>query len=159
MSMKRSLLAVAAAFLLAPAGPGAAADDVAVIVNKANAVSNLTMAELRKIVLAQEAEWSGGGKILVWMPPPGRPERARTLKLVCGMTETDFTLHFMHASFNADSGDPPRIGASPEQVRHSIATTVNGVGFISASQVDDTVKVVSIDGIRPGQPAYKITLK
>jgi len=135
------------------------AGDFAVIVNKANPVTALSMAQLRKILLAQEAKWPAGGKIVVWMTSPGQPDRAATLKIVCGMSETDFTLYFMHASFNGESGNPPSAGGSGAAVRQSIASAANGVGFVPASLVDDSVKVVAIDGTRPGQPAYKLKLK
>lgn len=159
MSMKRVGLAVVAAFLLGVTPSRAAADDVAVIVNKSNPISTLTVIQLRKIVLGQESKWPGGGKIAVWMTSPGQPERAAALKILCGMSETDYTLHFMHASFSGESGDPPKTGGSGAQVRQSVASAAGAVGFIWASQVDDSVKVVSVDGSRPGQPAYKIKLK
>src|SRR6185295_6336421 len=108
MSMTRIVLVLVATVLLGfGARSQAAADDVAVIVHKSNPISTLSMIQLRKIVLAQEAKWPSGGKILVWMTSPGQPERASTLKIVCGMSETDYTLHFMYASFNGDGGDPP----------------------------------------------------
>src|SRR3979490_2938449 len=116
MSMKRIVLALVSTALLVFGTPSrAAADEVAVIVNKSNPISTMTMIQLRKIVLAQEGKWPGGGKIIVWLTAPGQPDRASMLKIVCGMTETDFTLHFMHASFNGDSGDPPKAGASAAQ--------------------------------------------
>ena len=158
--MTRIVLVLVATVLLGfGARSQAAADDVAVIVHKSNPISTLSMIQLRKIVLAQEAKWPSGGKILVWMTSPGQPERASTLKIVCGMSETDYTLHFMHASFNGDGGDPPKAGGSGAQVRQSIAGAANGVGFIWASQVDDSVKVIAIDGARPGQPTYKLKPK
>jgi ABC-type phosphate transport system substrate-binding protein len=160
MPMKRTVFALAVAASVAfTVSTQAAGEDVAVIVNRSNPTDALTMAQLRKIVLAQEGKWPAGGKIVVWMTAPGQPERAGTLKIVCGMTETDFTLHFLHASFNGDGGDLPKAATSGAQVRQSIAAAVNGVGFIAASQVDDSVQVVLIDGNRPGQPAYKLRLK
>ena len=150
---------VAAVSLVFGTASGAAADDVAVIVNRGNPITSLSMIQLRKIVLAQEAKWPSGGRIIVWMAPPGHPERSRTLKVVCGMTETDYTLHFMHASFNGDGGDPPKAAPSGSQLRQSIAGAVNAVGFIKASQVDDSVKVIAIDGALPGQAAYKLRPK
>lgn len=159
MSIKRATLAVIAAALLGVAPARAGADDLAVIVNKGNPIQSLTMSQLRKIVLAQEAKWPSGGKIVVWTSAPGHPERAATLKIVCGMSETDFTLHFMHASFNGDGGDQPRTMGSSALVRQAVAGAANGVGFIWASQVDDSVKVVAIEGVRPGQPAYRLRPK
>ena len=160
MSMTRVFIALLAAALVTPdTALRAAGEDVAVIVNKSNPINALTMIQLRKIVLSQEAKWAAGGKIVVWMPSAGQPERSSMLRIVCGMSETDFTLHFMHASFNGDTGDPPKTVASGALVRQGVASGPYAVGFIKASQVDDSVKVVAIDGNQPGAPAYKLKLK
>ena len=80
------------------------------------------------------------------MTTPGQPERNSTLKIVCGISETNFTLHFMHASFKEgvaglhgpkwsppDVAEPPTAVGSRVQVRQSVADTANAVGFIKAS--------------------------
>jgi ABC-type phosphate transport system substrate-binding protein len=155
--MKRVRLAVVAIALLAFGTVSRAApDELAVIVNKSNPISTLTIFQLRRIVLAEQEKWPSGSRIIVWMSPPGQPDRAGALKMVCGMTETDFTLYFVHASFNRD---PPRTVASSGLVKKSIAGAFNGVGFIWASEMDDSVKVLAIDGSLPGQPAYKLRMK
>src|SRR5258706_13943367 len=105
MSITRVLILAGTLSVLLSAA--ATADDVAVIVNKADAAAGaLTMVQLRKIVLGQEGKWPDGKRIAVVMTTSGQPERDSTLKIVCGMSETDFTLHFMHASFNGASVDP-----------------------------------------------------
>jgi hypothetical protein len=75
------------------------------------------------------------------------------------MSEPDFIFHFMHVSFKGETADPPRAVGSGVQVRQAVAATANAVGFIKASQLDDSVKVIRIDGSAPGQPAYKLKLK
>jgi phosphate transport system substrate-binding protein len=164
--MKRACVVLLVTALL---GFGAASqapeDDVAVIVNRSNPVSALTMAELRKILLGPRPRWTGGKEIAVLMTRPGQPERTGTLKIVCGMSETDFNLHFARGvrrpdgSISGDSGYSPTVIGSAVQLRLSVASAPNAVGFIKASQVDDSVKVVSVDGSSPGQPAYKLKLK
>jgi phosphate transport system substrate-binding protein len=150
---------IATALLDLGATSQAAADDVVAIVNKSNPVDGLTMVQLRKIVLGQETKWPDGKKIAVLMTTPGQAERDSTLKIVCSMSETDLTLHFMHASFKGETADPPKAVGSGVQVRQAVAGTANAVGFIKASQLDDSVKVITIDGSAPGQPAYKLKLK
>ena len=158
--MRRAFVLLAAvSFFALAAGPSAIAEDVAVIVHKSNPIGVLTMAQLRKIVLGQEMKWATGQKIAVLMTSPGQPERAGTLKILCGMNETDFTLHFLHASFNGHTSDPPKALASSLLVRQLVAGTENAIGFIRASQLDGSVKSVTIDGYAPGQPAYKLRLK
>jgi hypothetical protein len=156
---KISVVVFAAAIIGLGAGSRVEADDVAVIVNKSNPVQSLTMVELRKIVLGQELKWPGGKKIAVLMLTPGKPERDGTLRIVCGMNETDFTLHFLHASFNSESGDPPRAIGSGAQLRALVAGMANAVGFVRMSDIDSSVKIVMIDGSGPGQPGYKLKLK
>ena len=169
--MKRILVVLIAMALPSfGAASWAAADDVAVIVNKSNPVKDLTMVQLRKIVLGEETAWLDGNRIAVLMTTPGQAERDTTLRIVCRMSETSFTLHFTHASFKrtmarhgglADRGtaDPPQAFGSGVQVRQAVARATNAVGFIKASQLDDSVKVITIDGSGPGQPAYKLNLK
>ncbi len=171
--MKRvSVVLIALALLSFGTASWAAADDVAVIVHKSNPVDGLTLGQLRKIVLGQQTKWPNDQKIAVLMTTPGQPERDTTLRIVCGMSETSFRSHFVHASFkegvaslHGPKWSPPAVSEPPTsvgsgvQLRQSVASGPNAVGFIKASQVDDSVKVVAVDGSRPGEPAYKLKLK
>src|SRR6185295_8897024 len=150
--MKQAFAAVAAAAVLGyGAASWAAADDVAVIVNKSNPVMAMTIVQLKAILLGGGANWTSGNKITVVMTPAGQPERSGTLRIVCGMSETDFNLHFIHGwrnpdvSVNKRGGDHPTVLGTGLLVQQSVATTPHAVGFIKASQVDDSVKVVTVD--------------
>lgn len=156
--MRRICVVLLATALLGVGAASQTPEHIVVIVNKANPVDGLTMAQLRKILLGQETKWGSGKKIAVLMPPAGQPERDRALKVVCGMNETTFTLHFMHA-FNGETADPPKSLGSGIQVRQFVAGSAHAVGIIKGAHVDGSVKVLSIDGNGPGQPAYKLTMK
>ncbi len=155
--MSKWLVVLIAGITLGTAS-AAAADDIAVIVNKANPTDGITMVQLRKILLGQETKWPTGKKIAVLMTSPGQPERSAAIKIVCGMTETDFTLHFMHASFNGESGELPKAIGSGAQLRQMVAAALNAIGIVKASDADSSVKIVTVDGATPGQPAYKLKL-
>ena len=85
--------------------------------------------------------------------------------VVCGMSETDFNMSFIHGwrnsdgSFTSAGAQRPMVFGTGFNVRDSVASTPYAVGVIKASQVDGSVKVVTIDGSRPGEPAYKLQLK
>jgi hypothetical protein len=158
--MKRvfGLLAVAALLtLVAPLS--ATADDAVVVVNKANAVETLSMAQLRKMLLGDEGQWPGGKKITIYMLAPGQPERIAVLKAVCGMGETDFNMHFMHVAFNGESVELPKVAASGLQARQAVAAAPGALAIIRAADADDSVKVVKINGLAPGQPGYPLKVK
>jgi ABC-type phosphate transport system substrate-binding protein len=158
--MKRANVFLSAALSLTLLAPVyAAADDAAVVVNKGNAVDSLSMVQLRKILLAQDSQWPGGKKITIYLASPGHPVRSSVLKTVCSMTETDFNLHYMHAAFNGETTEPPKVAASAAQARTAVAAAPGGLAIIRASDVDASVKVVKINGLAPGQPGYPLTIK
>jgi ABC-type phosphate transport system substrate-binding protein len=141
--------------LLAPLA-GAAEDDLAVVVNKTNPVENLTKAQLRKIILGDQPAWSPGKKVTIILRAPGQPDRVGVLRSVCGMGEDDFTQHQMQASFNGGGGSAPKVVATDDAVRTTVAAIPGAVGFLRAADVNDTVRAVTVDGVAAGQEGYKI---
>jgi phosphate transport system substrate-binding protein len=136
----------------------AAAQDVAVVVNKANATEALTVAQLRKLLLSEETQL-GGKKAAVFTTAAGRPDRGAALKAICGMSEIDFNTHFMQAKFKGEAAEPPRVMASAAALKQAVAATPGGIGLILLGDVDDSVKVVKLGGVAPGQPGYAISTK
>jgi ABC-type phosphate transport system substrate-binding protein len=139
----------------------ATTDDVAVIVHKSNPVMGMTLAQLRAILLGAGSKWSSGHRITAVLTPAGRPERSGTLRVVCGMSETDFNLSFIHGWRNPDgsingAAEHPAVRDTGLSVRQSVATTPYEIGFIKASEVDDSVKVITVEGRRPGEQDYKL---
>jgi ABC-type phosphate transport system substrate-binding protein len=132
------------------------AEDLVVVVNKSNPVDNLTKAQLKKIVLGEQGTWATGKKVSVVLRSPGQPERDGVLRSVCGMNEDDFNQYLMHANFSGDTGGAPKALSSGAAVRSLVMSIPGAIGFLHASDVNDTVKVVNVDGVAAGQPGYKI---
>jgi len=131
-------------------------DDLVVVVNKSNSVDNVTKAQLKKMILGEQPTWSAGKKVSVVLRAPGQPERDGVLRSVCGMSEDDFNQNWMRASFNGSTATPPKSLASGEAVRQLVTILPGGIGFLRVADANDSVKVVSVDGIAAGQPGYKI---
>ena len=155
--MKRALIGIFTLIgLVAPPALRAGDDDLVVIINKSNPVENLTKAQLRKMILGEQDSWAGGKKVNVILRTVGQPERDGALHSICGMSEDDFNQHILHANFSGDTGGAPKALSSAVAVRQLVMTLPGGVGFVRASDLNDSVKAVSIDGIAAGQPGYKI---
>src|SRR3974390_1978260 len=60
---------------------------LAIIVNTANPVDNLSMAELRRVFLGERSHWPNGRRITLVMMDPGLAERKALLREVCQMSE------------------------------------------------------------------------
>src|SRR4051794_39075929 len=66
--------------------PLAMAEDLVVVVNKANPLSDVTTSQLKKLVLGQQNSWTSGKKVSLVFRSPGSPERQAVLHSVCGVT-------------------------------------------------------------------------
>jgi ABC-type phosphate transport system substrate-binding protein len=135
----------------------AAPQDFAVVVNKSNPVDSISMAELRKIVLAQVNRWAGDHNLITVLMT--HDEQSGALQTVCGMTEKDFNFHIMRARFNGETIRTPTILVSAAKLKQTVASTAGAIGFILATDVDDSVKVVKVGGLAPGQSGYPVSVK
>ncbi len=133
-----------------------ATGDLAVIVNKTNAVQKLSSRDLRSIFLGEKDNWSDGTKIFAVSLPVERPETRAVLRKICGMSESDFTRFFLMMNFQGKSVSPPRMVRTSSAVRAFVASTPGAVGVIRVQDVDPTVRVMYLDGIGPGAPGYKL---
>src|SRR5690348_9010597 len=75
MKPARRTVLVATLLMLIPQPQGWAGDGgpIVVIVNQANPVPNLTVADLRKIFLSDRSRWETGKSVAPVIPPTGSP--------------------------------------------------------------------------------------
>ena len=137
----------------------AASEDLAIIVNTANKTDNLSLVQLRSILLAERAHWTDGQKITVVMREQGQPERALVLRAVCRMSETDFNQYLMHSTFTGQVQAGPKLLTSVPGVRKFIFNVPGAIGYVRAGEVDTSVKAMRIDGHLPGEEGYKLKLE
>ena len=62
----------------------------------------------------------------------------------------------MHANFNGESGGAPKAMASGAAVRALVTSIPGAIGFLRVSDVNDSVKVISVDGVAAGSAGYKV---
>jgi hypothetical protein len=135
------------------------ADHLAVIVNLANPVEDLSLKELRNIVMVERTHWPDGRKITVALREPGPPERQAVLSLVYGMNEAGFTRYFLRATFTGQIPNGPRMLSTSELVRRFLVNVPGAIGFVRQIDADMSVKTVRIDGRMPGAPDYSLTVR
>jgi ABC-type phosphate transport system substrate-binding protein len=137
------VLALCAGVLFWPsARPISAADEVDVIVNKTNTISDLPLADARKIFLGDKTTWPSGKRVTILMLAQGQPERAVILREIYKMSEADYSKYFLQAAFTGKISAPPKDVPSPAQVKQLVAENPGAVGYTKKEDVDDSVKVV-----------------
>jgi phosphate transport system substrate-binding protein len=133
----------------------AADSDLAIIVNKANPAENVTKIQLRKLLLGEQEKWASGAKVGVLLRSSG-PERDGVLRFACGMSGLEFEQHFVHANLSGETVSMPKSLASAIAIRQLVASVPGAIGFVHLSDVNDSVKVLKLDGAAPGDAAYKL---
>jgi ABC-type phosphate transport system substrate-binding protein len=128
---------------------------VAVIVNSASSVHNLSVAELRRILLGDRRYWSGSRKIIVLMPPEGSPERGVLLRLL-HMNEAEFKKQWLNKQFAGDADGPPISLPASGTALSLVRETQDAIAFIPSSEVRGSVQVPQIDGRSPADDLYPV---
>jgi hypothetical protein len=155
--MKRILTFVTLCGLLAIAPLRAA--DLVIVVNKSCALDNVTSAELTKFFKAEKSKAPDGTKLVIVMQDSGRPERDAALAAIYHMSESEYNDYFVEATFTGAVATAPKAVSSGAAVKKFVSDTAGGLGYVRDSDVDDSVKVVKVDGKAPGDPDYKLKLK
>ena len=128
--------------------------DVAVVVHPDVPVDNLTVSELRRVVLGDREFWPAGVRITLLIRAPIAHERDVVLKNLCQMTEAQFRQHWIGKVFRADTALAPKIVYSTEMAVDLVNRIPGAITFIDAAQVGRGLKVVKIDGYLPGDKGY-----
>jgi len=135
-----------AAFVLASLSP-CFAHHTAVVVNKENAVENVTSAHLAKVIRGEIKKWPNGKSILLVLH-----------KESAGETETLERLNKMSAvewkAFIAAHKDSIVFVDTDADVLKTVQAEPGAVGFIEVHSVDNTVNVVHVDGKLPMEFGY-----
>jgi hypothetical protein len=137
-------------------GPSPPAQNLAIVVNRSNPIDSLSTAELRRIFLGERGHWSSGRRITIVMMEPGQPERAAMLHDICQMSENEFSNHFLHGLFTGEVLVSPKTLATPVGVRKFVYNVPGAIGYLRASDVDPTVKVIRIDERYPNDKSYSL---
>jgi phosphate transport system substrate-binding protein len=134
-------------------------EDLAIIVNKSNPIDNLSLAELRKLFLAAQTQWSDHRRVTVVMLPPGQPERESALRVIYRMTESSFTRYFLHGQYTGEIQSTPKLLATAASARKFVFNVPGAIGYVRLSEVDGSVKVVKVDGHLPGDSGYPLKVR
>jgi ABC-type phosphate transport system substrate-binding protein len=113
---------------------------------------------LRKAFLGGQQRWANGRKITVVMRPAGDGDRAVVLRLVCRMTEAEFQKYVLQAAFTGEATGGPRVLDTALGVRRFVFNVPGAIGYMRLSEVDDTIKVIHVDGLGPTDPGYRLTV-
>ena len=141
MNRAQRLLAclIATLALLVPAG-ARAADLVVVIINK-DIAPTVDKEYVAGIYTGRIKGWPDGSPVFPLDQGEGSAARAEFYATVVGRSQTNMQALWAQNIF-AGKGLPPKIVSQGAEMKRLVATNRNAIGYILASEVDDTVKVL-----------------
>ena len=149
--MMRLVLAVA---LLLGAGRECLALELAVIVHPQKGISGVSAAELREMILMERQHWKGGGRIYLILPQSGSPEKDVLLKKVLNMTEEQLRRHYLGKLYGGEIAAFPTVASSGAESLRTVSLAPNAIALVAAGGLDPSVKVLRVQGRRPGDAGY-----
>ena len=133
-------LRILSALLLMTANNAAFAD-LAIIGHPDSETGELDTQNVRKLFLGERKAFPNGHHATPINHTVGSPDRKEFFSLVLNMPESTHKRHWKR-KIAVGAGSSPAERSSHADVLKSIANTPGSIGYIDASKVDDTVKVL-----------------
>jgi ABC-type phosphate transport system substrate-binding protein len=130
--------------------------DVAVVVQPDTPVSNLSLAEVRKIFLGDRQYWTANTPVVLLIRAPVARERNVVLRIIYQMAESQFKQYWIAKIFRAESVSAPKVVYSNDMASDLVAALPGAIAFIDSRDVRPGTKVVRVDGRLPGEAGYPL---
>jgi ABC-type phosphate transport system substrate-binding protein len=134
----------------------ATAASIAIVVNPAVPVDELSFPEVRKMFLGERQFWNPRLRVVLLMRAPVAPERDVVLRTIYQMSEAQFRQYWISKVFRADVSAGPKIVYSTEMAVDLVSAIPGAVAFVDAAQIPKGMKVLRIDGKLPGDKSYPL---
>jgi ABC-type phosphate transport system substrate-binding protein len=130
--------------------------DIAVVVNSDTPVSDLSLSEVRKVLLGERQYWNSKLPVTLLIRAPQARERDVVLKVIYQMSEAQFKQYWVAKIFRAEAASPPKIVYSND-MQYELVTAIPGaIAFVEARAVRPGAKVLRVEGHLPGDKEYAL---
>lgn len=130
--------------------------DVAVVVNPDTPVTDLTLADVRKVFLGDRQYWTSNIPVVLMIRAPVARERDVVLKIIYQMSEARFKQYWIAKIFRAESASAPKVVYSNSMANDLVTAIPGAIAFIDSREVRPGAKIVRVDGRLPGEAGYPL---
>ena len=164
MITRRKTLAGGAALLtlalLAPLSAeadGAAAEPLALVSSKQGGVADLSLFQLKRLYLG-DAVQAGGQDLIALNRDVKGIERTSFDKTVLGMSPEAAARYWVDRRIRGQSGAPKAVEPAAV-IQRVVAKLPRAIAYVRVRDLSPDVQVVRIDGRKPGDPGYPISIE
>lgn len=130
--------------------------DIALVAHPDIPVSNLTLADVRKVFLGERQYWSANVPVVLLIRAPVARERNVVLKTIYEMSDSQFKQYWIAKIFRAESVSAPKVVYSNDMANELVTAIPGAIAFIDAREVRAGAKVLRVDGHLPGEAGYPL---
>jgi len=132
----------------------AAARDLALISNKANSVSTITLPDLVKVCKGQTNHWPDGKSVTFIMRNPSSAEMKLFLEKVYELPDAEVKDLIATANHGRMGHPAVMVVDSDEDLVNKVASLPGAVGVVDVYAINSSVAVVKLAGKLPLEPGY-----
>jgi hypothetical protein len=132
----------------------AAARDLALVSNKSNALTGITVPDLMKVCKAQTNRWPDGKPVTFVMRAPSTPEMKMFLQKIYELPEADVRQLIASANHGRTNHPAILVVDSDEDLVNKVASIPGALGVVDVYAINSSVAVVKLAGKLPLEPGY-----
>jgi ABC-type phosphate transport system substrate-binding protein len=142
--------------IVAVLGAEALAKDLALVSNKANSVTEVSLPELVKICKGQINRWPKGKPVTLFTRSPSSPEMKLVLEKVYGLSRDE--VGELIATANHGRANHPAIVVvdSDKNLVEAVAATPGAVGLVDVYSITGAITVLRVEGKLPLEAGYPL---
>jgi ABC-type phosphate transport system substrate-binding protein len=129
---------------------------VALVADPNIPVSNLTLAEVRKVFRGERQYWNTNLGVVLLIRAPVARERDVVLKIIYQMSESQFKQFWIAKIFRAESASAPKVVYSNDMANELVTAIPGAIAFVDARDVRPGTKVIRVDGYLSGEAGYPL---
>src|SRR5438270_5634088 len=131
-------------------------NDIAVVVLSETPVTDLSLADVRKVFLGERQYWNSKLPVVLLIRAPAARERDVVLRVIYQMSEAQFKQYWVAKIFRAEAASPPRIVYSNDMQYELLTALPGAIAFVDSRNIRPGVKVLRVDGRLPGEKDYPL---
>lgn len=132
---------------------------LAVVVNKANPVESLSMAQLRKLILGDVRAWQNNKNVALISRDPSTKDFQCVLSTIVRLSVAEYHRYIISAEFRGDDAMVIQTVDSDAAAGKYVSGSAGGLAVVEANSLPAmgaSVKVIRIEGKALGQPGYPL---
>jgi hypothetical protein len=130
--------------------------DIAVVVNASNPVNDISVSELRNMLIGDRRFWKGNVRIKLILRGPGTRERDAVLDLLLKMDNKAFAAQWRAKVFRGEASEEPISVPTVSHLEQYVLENPGAITFMTGKISTPKLKVLRLDGKLPGDDGYPL---